>query len=379
MRPFSETRGESRALTVAGGSGVSRLAPVERSRLGELEQVVERGLRTFVEVGNALREIRDSRLYRETHATFEDYCRERWGWSRRHANRQIEAADVAVALGPTGPIPPNERQARELVPLLRDEGEQAIVEVYRELREQYPDTITAINIRRVVENRCQRVERHRARADRVASNGNGDAVFGDVRVLAGDFRRALAGLSGTVDAIITDPPYDRSWLRRDGADFAAAARRMLRPTGTLVVMSGQLAQYALKPLLDEHVRHRWTAIYLLPGSHARMFVPRVATGWKPLLIYTRDDAPEPEFLLTDVLVSDEADKSHHRWGQSESGTTRIVEAFSRPSDLVVDPFLGGGTTAVVCQKLGRRFVGCDVDPGAVAVTKGRLLDAESAA
>ena len=43
--------------------------------------------------------------------------------------------------------------------------------------------------------------------------------------------------------------------------------------------------------------------------------------------------------------------------------------------LVVDPFVGSGTTAVACKDLGRRFVGCDVDPECVAMAKRRLADA----
>ena len=53
----------------------------------------------------------------EQHGTFEDYCRERWGWSRNYANKTIAAAEVASMMGTTVPIP-NEAQARELVPLL---------------------------------------------------------------------------------------------------------------------------------------------------------------------------------------------------------------------------------------------------------------------
>ena len=49
--------------------------------------------------------------------TLEDYCRERWGMSRVHAHRQIEAAKVASNLLPTGNIPTTERQARPLVGL----------------------------------------------------------------------------------------------------------------------------------------------------------------------------------------------------------------------------------------------------------------------
>lgn len=89
-----------------------------RQSLTQLEAVIERGLSTFIEVGSALMEIRDSRLYRETHATFEDYCRVRWGWSRRYANMNIAAAEVTKVLGTMVPNPATERQARELSPLL---------------------------------------------------------------------------------------------------------------------------------------------------------------------------------------------------------------------------------------------------------------------
>jgi phage N-6-adenine-methyltransferase len=89
-----------------------------KKSLAQLEVIIERGLSIFVEVGAALLQIRDSRLYRETYATFEDYCRQRWGWSRRYGNMIIAAAQVTKLLGTTVPIPATERQARELTPLL---------------------------------------------------------------------------------------------------------------------------------------------------------------------------------------------------------------------------------------------------------------------
>jgi hypothetical protein len=61
-----------------------------------------------------LTRIRDG-LYRESHATFEEYCRERWGWSRRYVNYQIQAAEVVKNLGTIVPtLPTTESQAREL-------------------------------------------------------------------------------------------------------------------------------------------------------------------------------------------------------------------------------------------------------------------------
>ena len=43
-------------------------------------------------------------------------------------------------------------------------------------------------------------------------------------------------------------------------------------------------------------------------------------------------------------------------------------------DLVVDPFLGSGTTGVTCVNLGGRFIGCDIDEKCLEITKGRVLD-----
>lgn len=53
---------------------------------------------------------------------------------------------------------------------------------------------------------------------------------------------------------------------------------------------------------------------------------------------------------------------------------RIVEAFSARGDLVVDAFVGGGTTAEACLRSGRRFVGGDVNPNALRFTAARLLE-----
>lgn len=74
---------------------VTSTQTIETTRLQELEKIVETGLQTFVEVGQALMEIRDSQLYLETHRTFEEYVRARWGWARRTAYQYIERDFVA--------------------------------------------------------------------------------------------------------------------------------------------------------------------------------------------------------------------------------------------------------------------------------------------
>lgn len=52
---------------------------------------------------------------------------------------------------------------------------------------------------------------------------------------------------------------------------------------------------------------------------------------------------------------------------------RIVRASSKPGDLVFDCFMGSGTTQAVAVKLGRRFIGCDINLGAIETTVKRLI------
>lgn len=73
---------------------MNHLSHAEESKFVRCEAVIEQGLKTFVEVGTALMEIRDGRLYRAQYRTFESYCRERWGLERRRAYQLIDAAAV---------------------------------------------------------------------------------------------------------------------------------------------------------------------------------------------------------------------------------------------------------------------------------------------
>ena len=95
-------------------SGVEPLDLAEKNTLAYNESIISKGMEAFVAVGNALARIREDRLYRQTHATFESYCRERWGLSKRHCNRLIESAEVVESVGPIGPEITTESQAREL-------------------------------------------------------------------------------------------------------------------------------------------------------------------------------------------------------------------------------------------------------------------------
>lgn len=117
---------------------------VEAERLDRCENIITRGLKTFIEFGNALSEIRDKQLYRASHGTFEQYCRERWGWTSSRARQLIGAAETVTnvtAIG--GNAPETESQARELAGLTAAQA----ATVMRVAHERSGGKITAATIR----------------------------------------------------------------------------------------------------------------------------------------------------------------------------------------------------------------------------------------
>jgi hypothetical protein len=120
------------------------LSDAEQCELAVCESVIERNLAAFYEMGQALQRIRDERLYRQTHGTFEEYCGERWGISRPRAYQLIDAAVVVENLSTMVDKPGSERQARELASL---EPEQQR-DVWQAAVESAPDgKVTAQHIR----------------------------------------------------------------------------------------------------------------------------------------------------------------------------------------------------------------------------------------
>lgn len=123
----------------------------DEADLFELERVIQHGINTFVQVGNALAEIRDRKLYRAEHRTFEDYCRDRWGFARNYANKMIAAAEVVTGLGTIVPtLPQTESQARPLTSLPPTEQ----IAAWQEAVETAPNgKVTAAHVAEVVTRR----------------------------------------------------------------------------------------------------------------------------------------------------------------------------------------------------------------------------------
>jgi len=138
--------------------GMPPMSVREKKRLEELEKIVTTNFKAFYEVGCALREICESKLYRETHTNFSDYAKDLWDVQRAYAYRLISSADVVDRLIPYSselknvanwrqsedPIPQNESQARALAKYPEDKQ----IEIWRQAVETADGRITAAHIKK---------------------------------------------------------------------------------------------------------------------------------------------------------------------------------------------------------------------------------------
>lgn len=90
----------SEAAAAMHNGALPFLTTEQHERLTRFEGVIKRNFQGFVEVGLALKAIRDERLYIASHQSFEQYCREKFELERTLAYKKIEAAEVVRLLEP---------------------------------------------------------------------------------------------------------------------------------------------------------------------------------------------------------------------------------------------------------------------------------------
>lgn len=181
----------------------------------------------------------------------------------------------------------------------------------------------------------------------------------------------VAGISpATVNLLHTDIPYGQDFLPHL-PDLAALAERLLVDGGLLAMLCGHsyLPQYV--QTLGECLTYRWTMATAWCGDVNVIHPLQIASQWKPVLVYSKGQWIKRR-RWSDLIKVDCKEKDRHRWQQPLEQTEWLVRYLSDPGDLVIDPCGGSFTTAVACKRLGRRFIGCDVDEACVRTGWERL-------
>lgn len=202
----------------------------------------------------------------------------------------------------------------------------------------------------------------------------------------------------SVDAIITDPPYrtiitDQSLdrpsynrLRDDKWDLPLSwvkeAVRVLKDKGVFYIFCGQQdISYLHDELYQQGAKVcsmlawvKTNPIFSKTRKTYRNGIELALYGCKGSVGYFREDATQSETLLSYRMMPSVQGKK--RTKHPTQKPLKLIEEFvlnsTRVNDVVLDPFMGSGTTAVACVRTGRKFLGSDIEQEWIDVANIRI-------
>lgn len=177
---------------------------------------------------------------------------------------------------------------------------------------------------------------------------------------------------GSVEAVVTDPPYYRKY-QQCYVDCYQQSARALKPHGDLLMIMGHYWLDPFHPMgpYDERLVYRWTLAMMqgegayprLPNRHRNMAVTYKPIGWW----YKRGSGGGNYAGVVDSYQNPPPVKGHE-WEQSQAWANFCLDHLYFPEGVVVDPMVGSGTVAVEAVRRGYRAIVGDVEQRAFDMT-----------
>lgn len=228
--------------------------------------------------------------------------------------------------------------------------------------------------------------------------------IGDCRLILADCREVLPTL-GKVDAVVTDPPYSISVAgsmqkRRDGSrrldffegddDWTAMTALVVdawRMSLALLPVSGSAYAYCghrqFGPLIDAAEAAGYSTRFLvwskpcpppaMKGNGYRAAAELCVYVYGPGRTFSADQTPN--VIVADTFRHGQPGKVDHPTQKPLATICPLVETSTVVGDLVLDPFMGSGTTGVACVNLGRAFIGIEREPSYFDIACRRIEEA----
>lgn len=181
----------------------------------------------------------------------------------------------------------------------------------------------------------------------------------------------------SIDLIFTDPPYPREYL--SCYDWLAhEAARVLKPGGFVLAMcGGSFINHIFRMMDDAGLTYYWKYENGMTGYRSgQVWINQmpIAVRLKSIIAYSKG-ASRSRTATVDLFNGNGIDKQWHAWGQDVESARYYIDCFSRPDQIVLDPFIGGGTTLVACGLIGRKCIAFDLEMTAITTSTNRLASA----
>ncbi|WP_024549036.1 DNA methyltransferase [Siccibacter turicensis] len=191
------------------------------------------------------------------------------------------------------------------------------------------------------------------------------------RFMLGDSTQIMAGFPAqSIDFILTDPPYLVGFTDRSGRSIAndknddwvsPASREMFR-----VLKRDSLAVSFYGWNRVDTFMAAWKAAGFRVVGHIVFTKPYASksafVGYQHESAYVlaKGRPALPAAPLPDVLPWEYTGNRHHPTEKPVSALQPLIESFTRPGDIVLDPFAGSGSTCVAAELAGRRWIGIEL-------------------
>ena len=199
---------------------------------------------------------------------------------------------------------------------------------------------------------------------------------GTVQLYLGDCLEVLPTLApGSVDAVVTDPPYgvgfkyashDDNMTPEQWQEWASKWLPLCINAAKTVLVTGQ----GRLPQLARIAPWKWLLQWWKPAAMGRS--PVGFNEWEPIAMYGKGSAAGKPDVIRACIVPQE-DIGEHPCPKPIGWAAGQIELFPNARK-VCDPFMGSGTTGVACVRLGRRFIGIEIDPGYFETAKKRIKE-----
>ena len=199
-----------------------------------------------------------------------------------------------------------------------------------------------------------------------------------VTLYEGDCLEVLPALApGSVDAVVTDPPYGIGFEYASHDDTAEGYLEWCKAwrTQCLRISSGPVAVSCGIANLQNWPKPDWVLCWHKPASMGRCYVG--FNNWEPVILY-RKPPKQTADVFRAVIKPDSSLDGHPcpkplEWGLS------LVKMLTLRGDTILDPFAGSGPTAIAAMKEGRKCIIIEKDPRYCEIIRRRVREADGTA
>jgi site-specific DNA-methyltransferase (adenine-specific) len=187
----------------------------------------------------------------------------------------------------------------------------------------------------------------------------------------------------SIDMVLTDFPYVDSWK-----DFISPAmmvlNRVMKPSTFAVLVIGHVRLPEIFDGLrdcktefgDKALKFYHICALAHSGHLAAMHSVGAMNGFKPVIVLQKPPYKKPYKMYNDLIEGSGRSKETHDWEQSLTEILPMIDAFSKPGDVVLDPCMGSGTYGIAAKLTLRRFVGVEIDKNTFEDARRRIVQAE---